>query len=245
MKPESDVQLPVAVQDSEKVAYEESLSSVERRRLFSRRTSEDLIQLQTQVRPATPMTNLSDTALSASERTQQAAASSTRTRSILKSSRQGRSPSPTRRVTFHANVLVWAAAEDGDLKTVKTLLNAEKHNRAKQPNEKPTLDINMSNHENVTLLHLLCFLRDVDAVSLVVELGVDINAIDREGWSALHIAIALNLPELSRLLVQSGADTEFTQDSGALDLARVSDSAHVKPLVEDLKAISAIQSALS
>ena len=249
MKPETCFALPTGLQrqsQQAKGAYNDEMSAIEeatasRRKQFTRRTSQDLIQLQEAAQLLTsppPTTRVSGIT---SENVREHGQAPTH-RSILKAPGSGsRSPSPDRHVTFHSDVLIWAAAEDGDLQTVKSLLEAESSDMSSSS----TLDVNMSNHENVSLLHLLCFLRDYDAVQMLLNLGANSRVVDREGWTPLHIAVALNLVDIALLLVRNGSDTEFPVDSGVLDLAKVSDGPHVSKLVDQLNTASIVELALT
>ncbi|KAF9646567.1 ankyrin, partial [Thelephora ganbajun] len=57
-----------------------------------------------------------------------------------------------------------------------------------------------------TLLHLACFLDYSDLVSFLITRGIDMDARDRNGCTALHFAALNGSKECARLLLIAGAD---------------------------------------
>lgn len=63
---------------------------------------------------------------------------------------------------------------------------------------------------------------DADTVRLLLLLGLDANAADRDGWTPLHHAAANGYTEVARVLVDAGADRDASTNAGQrpADLAR-------------------------
>lgn len=49
---------------------------------------------------------------------------------------------------------------------------------------------------------------------MILDAGVDIDVVDSQGWTALHWASYLNLPEIGAILVNSGAQTHLKNLEG-------------------------------
>ncbi len=82
-------------------------------------------------------------------------------------------------------------------------------------------DINGSNDEGVTLLHIVT---DPEAVPLLVAKGANLEARDARGWTPLIMQTTSqeNGPDVVIALLKAGADREARGENGmtALDLAR-------------------------
>lgn len=65
-----------------------------------------------------------------------------------------------------------------------------------------------------TLLHLACFLDYPDLVSFLITRGIDMDARDRNGCTALHFAVLCGSKECARLLLIAGADREIVDVLG-------------------------------
>ena len=53
---------------------------------------------------------------------------------------------------------------------------------------------------------------NVSAVRLLLKYGADVNAVTKDGGTALRIAVILNLPEMAGLLIEYGADVNSNTD---------------------------------
>lgn len=65
-----------------------------------------------------------------------------------------------------------------------------------------------------TLLHLATFLGFSKLVRFLIEHGIDIDARDRNGFTALHFAALVKSAECARALVDAGADREIVDSLG-------------------------------
>lgn len=69
-----------------------------------------------------------------------------------------------------------------------------------------------------TLLHLACFLDYSDLTSFLITRGIDMDARDRNGCTALHFAALRGSKECARLLFLAGADREIVNVLGKTPL---------------------------
>jgi len=67
-----------------------------------------------------------------------------------------------------------------------------------------------------TLLHLACFLNYPDLTLFLIARGIDLDARDRNGWTALHFAALSGSKECARLLLIAGADMEIVNVLGKI-----------------------------
>jgi len=96
-------------------------------------------------------------------------------------------------------------------------------------------DVNIRTNEEETILHLLVQRgREPDQVKFVLSRGVDINAVDACGWTALHRAVLYNLPEIVDLLIDEGADVNLKDSDGRTALFLSKERGHAE-IVELLK----------
>ena len=96
-------------------------------------------------------------------------------------------------------------------------------------------DVNIRTNEEETILHLLVqWGREPDQVKFVLSRGVDINAADACGWTALHRAVLYNLPEMAELLIAEGADVNLKDSDGRTALFLSKERGHAE-IVELLK----------
>jgi ankyrin repeat protein len=76
-------------------------------------------------------------------------------------------------------------------------------------------NVNARTDKKETVLHLLIqWGRKPDQVGFVLDRGVDINAADACGWTALHRAVLYNRPEIVELLIAEGADVNLKDGDG-------------------------------
>jgi uncharacterized protein len=99
---------------------------------------------------------------------------------------------------------------DGDCKSIETLLAGR--------------DVNLRTEEgdNWNLLHIALVgvsrAPRPEVVRLLIELGVDVNAIDCRRWTPLHFAARTKNPAVVKLLIEAGADVNATDDEGITPL---------------------------
>ncbi|MHC4509128.1 MAG: ankyrin repeat domain-containing protein [Planctomycetota bacterium] len=96
-------------------------------------------------------------------------------------------------------------------------------------------DVNARTHEEETVLHLLVrWGEDSDYVKFVLSRGVNINAADACGWTALHRAVLYNRPEIVEFLIAEGADVNLKDSDGrtALFLSKERGQTEIAELLE-------------
>lgn len=95
------------------------------------------------------------------------------------------------------------AAESDYAQCVKLLLE----NEAK---------VDARNFSNQTALHLACLSQCTDSVEILIRYGADVNAIYKDGRSALHAAIVKESKcyECAKLLLQAGVDVNRPDNYG-------------------------------
>jgi len=73
-----------------------------------------------------------------------------------------------------------------------------------------------TNEENSQAVFLEAVLReDIEQIKLFIEQEIDVNFLDEDGKSPLYNAIYYKIsPEVCRLLIQAGADVNFTFKEG-------------------------------
>lgn len=98
--------------------------------------------------------------------------------------------------------------------------------------------ISHPNSTGQTLLHLACVLGFHRLVSALISRGIDVDARDRNGFTALHFAAACGRLACARILVEQGyADLEVVDGRGrsATQIAFDKDQADVHILLEQLE----------
>eukprot|EP00943_MAST-04B_sp_MAST-4B-sp1_P005820 g5820.t1 len=89
-----------------------------------------------------------------------------------------------------------AILESNNTKYVRKLLN-----------ELPSTDVfELSNVTKRTFLHALAEKGDLEMMRLIIKRGIDVNATDNAGWTALHLSVAGGFQRISKLLIEYGAD---------------------------------------
>lgn len=83
--------------------------------------------------------------------------------------------------------------------------------------------ISQQTNSGQTLLHLACFLHYSDLVSFLIIRGIDTDARDRNGCTALHFAALSGSKECARLLLLAGADVEIVNVLGKTPVEVASD----------------------
>ena len=80
------------------------------------------------------------------------------------------------------------------------------------------LDVNMTDDSERTPLHEASQAGDIEAVGLLLRLGVDISAVDIDGRTALHLAIHQSHPEVALKLIYGGANVNIQDNTGSSSL---------------------------
>lgn len=83
---------------------------------------------------------------------------------------------------------------------------------------KNTTIIDVSSELEITPLHCACIKGSKNAVDLLLDLGANINAVDKEGNNCLHYAVISNNPSLLKKLLVRGADKTLKNHKGELPL---------------------------
>jgi hypothetical protein len=110
-----------------------------------------------------------------------------------------------------------AAAFSGNFEVVRILIECD-----------PT-DISAGNRLGSTPLHWASgglHFKAGSVVRLLLEYGADINVQDIDGWTPLHCASFIGLPEVVRLLLEQGADVEVKGNDGKTALQVAADRGH-------------------
>lgn len=111
-----------------------------------------------------------------------------------------------RRLHFHPSILLWDAAEKGDIQELHRLLHClfEKQRRGEDESSvyNHAVDFNDHTREGLTLLHLCSFLGDesLDCIRLLLRLGADVNKRDKDGWTPLNLAMSCEREQVVALL---------------------------------------------
>jgi ankyrin repeat protein len=92
-----------------------------------------------------------------------------------------------------AKVSLHAAAEEGNIDTLKSLFERR-------------MDINARDANNQTPLDRAAAKGKVDVVRLLIEQGAEVNPRDKRGWTPLHHSSRFGHLEVSRVLLDHGAD---------------------------------------
>ena len=82
------------------------------------------------------------------------------------------------------------------------------------------LDVNMTDDRKRTPLHEASEAGNIEGVSLLLRLGVDINAVDIDGCTALHLAIHQSHPEVALKLIHGGANGNIQDNTGSSSLRK-------------------------
>ncbi|XP_065178460.1 uncharacterized protein LOC135809117 [Sycon ciliatum] len=99
----------------------------------------------------------------------------------------------------------------------------------------PRVNVNATDNDGLTLLHLCCFAGAADCVRLLVERGAEVDAADEAGWTPLHVAAYEGLTDVVQTLVSAGATIEARDEEG-LRPEDVACSDRIRQVFEELKA---------
>mgnify|MGYP001064038636 CR=1 FL=1 len=87
---------------------------------------------------------------------------------------------------------LYQAAQSGNLNLIKISL-------------KRTININMPNSQNWTLLHFACFGRQQEIVQFLIDKQANLNARTSDGVTPLHLAAQVGNEFLIAILIEAGA----------------------------------------
>lgn len=133
-----------------------------------------------------------------------------------------------------------SAAEQGDLPTIRTLLNH--HTQVDVKNAclwTPLMKAALNGH--------------LEAAKRLIEAGADVNQVDRGGYSAMMLAASNNHAELVDLLLKKGANVNQVEVTGGwsaliwaaklghIESVRVLLSHHADREIRDFKGLSALE----
>jgi ankyrin repeat protein len=91
------------------------------------------------------------------------------------------------------------------------------HDNTLQSLSKEVLNSNVRDEIGYTLLHNACNWDQndqVEIVRLLLDSGVDVNSVDNDGYTPLHIACIYEHPEVVELLLKYGADVNKSNNDG-------------------------------
>jgi len=107
---------------------------------------------------------------------------------------------------FKTDESIVAAAKNGDLKTVKTIL------------EKNPSKIDVKNKNGYTALHWACMRAHWNVVKYLVEKGADLNVVGGDGGTQINWAVHHDNLEIVKLLVENGAKLNSQNQWGMTEL---------------------------
>ena len=79
------------------------------------------------------------------------------------------------------------------------------------PIDKKKLNARYLGHLNSTLVHLAVYNANSDLLSMLLQYGADVNALDANGWNPLLISAQFNF-EQAKILLEWGAETALPRD---------------------------------
>jgi len=77
----------------------------------------------------------------------------------------------------------------------------------------PDIDVNASGERKITPLMYACHNNLTEVVTILLEKGANINAMDQDGWTALHMAISESNIDIALQLIAAGADVTIGKRS--------------------------------
>ncbi|RNA34704.1 2-oxoisovalerate dehydrogenase subunit mitochondrial-like [Brachionus plicatilis] len=105
---------------------------------------------------------------------------------------------------------------DSDIENVKCLLRRRS----------ACIDMSSINNSGLTAFHHAVLENSIELVKLMLDNNADINCVDEDYWTPLHTAASLGYYEVSKLLLQHGADWRALtlQDQRPFDLIEAGDA---------------------
>ena len=104
------------------------------------------------------------------------------------------------------NKTIVEAAKNGDLKTVKTILELD-----------PSM-LNAKNQNGYTALHWACMRAHWDTAKYLIEKGADLNVVGGDGGTQINWAVHHDNVEIIKLLVENGAKLNIQNKWGMSEL---------------------------
>lgn len=98
----------------------------------------------------------------------------------------------------------------------------------------PRVDVNATDNDGLSLLHLCCFAGAADCVRLLVGRGAEVDAADEAGWTPLHVAAYEGLVDVVQTLAKAGATLEARDEEGNRP-EDVATSEHIRKTFHTLK----------
>ena len=102
--------------------------------------------------------------------------------------------------------------DDGCIELPEHIFNAVKNNDIKivvdwlgSPIDKKRLNARDTDHLNCTLVHLAVMNKNSNLLSILLQYGADVNALDSKGWNPLLIATQIGL-DGAKILLEWGAE---------------------------------------
>lgn len=107
-------------------------------------------------------------------------------------------------------------AQGADKTVFKEIWRAIPHNDLSAINKslRKSTNVAVSTDDGTNLLHLACMFNKPEALTLVLQAGIDLDAGDREGTTPLMLAISRDNTKCIRLLLRSGADVTACNKKG-------------------------------
>lgn len=96
------------------------------------------------------------------------------------------------------------------------------------------LDINASNHQKMTPLHIAVANRNLDTVKLLLCYGVDCNIQDTKGQTPVHTAAASGFRQAVSLMILFGANLSLLTNSGLLPVDVAKDNTTTNLLMKEM-----------
>ncbi|MEQ2217785.1 hypothetical protein XENOCAPTIV_022462 [Xenoophorus captivus] len=118
-------------------------------------------------------------------------------------------PSGRKRVRFDSAAEFLAACASGDTEEAKAMLEETEQSKTRNGENLPDI-INCSNSDGITALHQVkplpphaCIDGSIEIVTFLLERGANVNQVDSEGWTPLHVASSCGYPDIAECVADS------------------------------------------